>query len=181
MAAGQEDVFQRKHRAGTHLVGHPDGPVLEVDAPLQLLPAAEFHHPAGSRLRKAVGNGVVPVEHSLFVIVLVDKDIFLGGHILAHGLVDIQMVGGQVGDHRDLRAQVHGHELEGGQLQYRPVLGLHTVDVGQQRFSDVAAEVGVVPGGLEQRGDDGGGGGLAVAARHTDGVTGADLKKHLHL
>ena len=50
--AGQEDVFQVEHRALVHGVAHPDGPVSDEDALLELLPAAEPGHAAAGTDRK---------------------------------------------------------------------------------------------------------------------------------
>ena len=91
------------------------------------------------------------------------------------------MVGGQVGDHGDVGAPVHGHQLEGGQLQHGDIPRLHAVHVGQQGLADVAAHIDGLPRRLEQLGDDGGGGGFSVAAGDGDGAAGADLEKDLHL
>ena len=78
----------------------------------------------------------------------------------------IEVVGGDVGHHRDLRALVHADELEAGQLHHshilRPDLGQH----GQQGRTDVAAQMHFAACGLVELGDEGGGGGLAVRAGH---------------
>ena len=91
------------------------------------------------------------------------------------------MVGGQVGDHGDVRAGVHGHQLEGGQLQHRQVVRLDGLDVRQEGTADVAAQMDVIACRFQELGDDGGGGGLAIGAGHGDGLAGADVEEHFHL
>ena len=56
-----------------------------------------------------MGDVVVPVQNHLLLGVLIQKDVLFGRDILLHPLVDVQMVGCQVGDHGDVRAGVHGH------------------------------------------------------------------------
>ena len=113
---------------------------------------------------------------------LIAEDVLLGRHILRHVLVDVQMVGGQIGHHGDMGAAIHGHQLEAGQLQHRPVLRLHIIrldtaagwpmlpptwTVLPAAFSSSAMMVVVVV--LPS---------LPVTAII---VAGADLKEHLHL
>ena len=109
------------------------------------------------------------------------EDVLLGGDVLGHVLVYIQMVGRKVGDHGDVGALGHGHELEAGQLQHGAVVGAHIVRLAQQRVADVAAQPNGLAGGTQQLGDDGGGGSLAVRAGDGDDGTGADAEKDLHL
>ena len=127
------------------------------------------------------GDVVVLIEHGDVVGALIAEDVLLGRHILRHVLVDVQMVGSQIGHHGDMGAAIHGHQLEAGQLQHRPVLRLHIIRLTQQGLTDVAAHVDGSARRLQQLCDDGGGGGLAVAAGDGDHVAGADLKEHLHL
>ena len=58
------------------------------------------------------GDGVVAVEHQQILFPLIAEDVLLSVHILLHILVDVQMVGGQIGYHRPLGAALHVHELE---------------------------------------------------------------------
>ena len=179
--AGQEDVFQVEHRALVHGVAHPDGPVSDEDALLQLLPAAEPGHAAAGTDRKAAGNLVILVQHQQAVRSLVGEDVLLGGDVLLHRFVYVQVVRGQIGDHRDIRALLHGHQLKRRQFQHGHVLWHHPVHVGQQRFADVASHIDALPRRFQQLGNDRSGGGLSVAASHRDGFAGADLEKNLHL
>ena len=48
-------------------------------------------------------------------------------------------------------------------------------------MADIAAHMDGVAGGLQQLGNDGGRGGLAVRSGHGDDGTGANLEEHLHL
>ena len=164
-----------------HLIAHPDGAVSHKDALLQLHLAAEQRHTAAGLGGEAAGNVVVPVQHQQTVRPLVGKDVLLGLDVLLHGLVYVQVVGRQIGDDRDIRALLHGHQLEGGQLQDSDISRLHPVCIGQQRFADIAAQIDVLPRRLEQLGNNRRGGGLAVAPRYRDGFAGADLEEHLHL
>ena len=143
-------------------------PAEEADSP---------HSPPGL----LTGDVVVLIEHGDVAGALIAEDVLLGRHILRHVLVDVQMVGCQIGHHGDMGAAIHGHQLEAGQLQHRPVLRLHIIRLTQQGLTDVAAHVDGSARRLQQLCDDGGGGGLAVAAGDGDHVAGADLKEHLHL
>ena len=109
------------------------------------------------------------------------EDVLLGSDVLRHVPVYIQMVWGQIGHHGDMGAAIHGHQLEAGQLQHRIIVGLHALGVAQQRVADVAAQPHGVPRGLQQLGDDGGSGGLAVGAGDGDDGARAYLEECLHL
>ena len=127
------------------------------------------------------GDIVVCVEHSHVLPALVAEDILLGGHILRHVPVNVQMVGCQIGHDGDVGAVLHGHQLEAGQLQHRVVRSQHPVRLAQQRVADVAAHPHALSGSLQQLGDNGRGGGFPVRAGNGDDGTRADLKEHLHL
>ena len=109
------------------------------------------------------------------------QDVLLGVDILLHVLVDVQMVGGQVGHHRHVRALPHGDQLEAGELHHSAVLRLDGPNLRQQGLADVSTQVDVFPLGLQQLCDNRGGGGLPIAA--SDGVdfAGAELEEDLHL
>ena len=123
--------------------GAPDGIVLQEDAARQRFPTAEQDDPAGGSRGKAPGNVVVLIEYHQTVRRLMGKDVLLGGDVLAHRFVDIQVVGGQIRDHGDIGTSVHGHELEGGQLQHGQILRFHAVHVRQERLADIAAHIHV--------------------------------------
>ena len=109
------------------------------------------------------------------------EDVLLGGDVLRHILVHIQVVGRKVGDHGDVGALGHGHELEAGKLQHSVMVGLHRIRLAQQRVADVAAQPDGFAGGTQQLRDDGGGGGLAVRSGNGDDGTGTDSEEDLHL
>ena len=109
------------------------------------------------------------------------KDVALGGHVLLHGAVDIQMVGGDVGDHRDVRAAAQGNELEAGKLHHRVVLRTHRFNLREEGLADVPPQVDPLPLGPEHLRNKGGGGGLAVAPRHPDNGAGAEVEEHLQV
>ena len=127
------------------------------------------------------GNGIVGVQHQDTGFVLIFENILLGIHIFFHVLVDIQVVGGQVGDQRPLRTALHVHKLEGAEFHHSEVLFAHLAAQGQQRCADVAPQPYPFAGGLQHLGNQGGGCCLPVRARHTDDLARADLKEYLHL
>ena len=109
------------------------------------------------------------------------KDIFLCRNILRIILVNIQMIRRQIGDDGDMRAPSHSHELERAQFQHSGILRLHASGLGQQRVADVPPQVDGFSRRPEQLRNDGGGGGLSVAAGNGQNGTGADLEENLHL
>ena len=110
-----------------------------------------------------------------------EEDVLLGPDVLLYGVVVVQVVGAEVGDHRDMGALLHGHQLEGRQLQHGEVLLHHVGHVRQKGLSDVAPHIDVPPRLLQKLGDDGGGGGLSIAPGDADDAAGAGLEKQLHL
>ena len=126
------------------------------------------------------GDVVIQIEHRPVIGTLVAEDVGLGLGVLLHGVVVVQVVGGQIGDHGDVGALLHGHQLEGGQLQHGVIVVLHAGHIGQQRAADVAAHIDVLPRLLQKLGDQGGGGGFAVAAGHAHQSAGAQLEEQLH-
>ena len=141
----------------------------------------EQPHPA----RRLGGEGerlvIVRIENRNILRCLMCKDICLCSNILCIVLMDVQMIGREVGHHGDVGALGHGHELEGAQLQHRHVPRGDGARLRQQRMADVAPQVHRPPRPLQKLGDDGGGGGLAVAARDSDHRAGTHLEKRLHL
>ena len=91
------------------------------------------------------------------------------------------MIGRQVGDYSNVCAGIHGHQLEGGQLQHCQVVRLDGLDVRQEGTADVAAQMDVIACRFQELGDDGGGGGLAIGTGHGNGLAGADVEEHFHL
>ena len=87
------------------------------------------------------------------------------------------MVGRQIGGHGNMRAFLHGHQLEGAEFQHRHILRRDLRGIAQQRMADVAAHMDNLPLRCQQLGDDGGRGGLSVRAGHRQNGAGADLKK----
>ena len=150
-------------------------------AVVQLCLTAEAAAAAYGAPRLLRRDGVVGVEHGNVAGGLVAENVLLGRYVLCHVLVHVQVIGGQIGHHRDMGTAVHGHQLEAGQLQHRIVLGPHTVGIAQQRVSDIAAYPHCVPCRLQQLGDDGGGRRLTVGAGDGDDGTRADTEELLHL
>ena len=153
---------------------HP-GPALHRVPPAE--PAAFAAHLPG----KAGSDGAVGVQHRRRKGGLVGENIFLGGNVFLHRAVNVQVVGGNVGHHGDLRALPHRKQLEGGKLHHGDVVRLYALDLAEQRPPDVAAQMHRFAALPQHFGDEAGGGCLAVAARHPDHRAGAALQKQLQL
>ena len=102
---------------------------------------AEVNCTVRDTLTLYAGNVVIEVENRRIPCLLVPENIFLGGHVLRHILMHIQMVGRQIGDDSDMGAACHGHQLKAGQFQHGIVIGLHLPRLAKQRLTDVAAHV----------------------------------------
>ena len=124
---------------------------------------------------------VIEVQNQLIILVLMLKLRPLCVDIILIVLVLIQVVGGNIGDHRHIGLAVHAVELEGAELQHGNIVRHGLRDLTQQRVADISAQMHPVPGGFQQFRDDGGGRGLSVAARHRNGLAGTEGKEHLHL
>ena len=181
MDAGELDVGGVQHYPLALRPPADDRGTPEEHAVRHLLPAGEPPHPARGLFSAADRGLVVGIKDGNIPDCLVCKDIFLGSDILSVALVDVQVVGRQVGHNGDAGAPVHGHQLEGAELQHRQIRWRDVRRVAQQRAADVAPQVDGAPGGLQELCDDRGGRGLAVGPGDGDLGTGADLKKDLHL
>ena len=180
MDAGQQDIgLIQDLLQGLPLA--PDDAVPEKDALLRLRQPGELQHPAPGLGDKGMGDRVVPVQDQNVVRLLVEIQVLLGGHVLLHILVDIQVVGGEVGDDGGVGAVGEVHQLEGGQLQHHQIRGLHFVRLIQQRGADVAPQPDPEALLFQQLGDQRGGGGLPVGAGDGDDLRGADGEEGLHL
>ena len=158
-----------------------DRPVLEINAVRgSCLPGEELHG-AGSVRGEGAGDIVVVVQDDLAGPVLMCKDVFLGLDVFGHILMHVEVVGRDVRHDGDIRRAFHRHELEGAELEHRPVCARHFRRFVKQRRADVAAKVHGVALRAQELGRDGRGRGLAVAAGDGDHVAGTDLKEGLHL
>ena len=155
-----------------------DGPIFLPHAVGSLLPGEEMGLP---HTCEGGGNGVIGVQNQQIPLLLEAEDVLLGLHIFLHVLVDIQMVGGQVGDHCPLGASLHVHQLEGAELHHGIVLLLHLPAKGQQGRADVASQPHGLPLGFQHFGNQGGGGGFSVGTGDGNNKAGSHLKEHLHL
>ena len=181
MHAGQQDLTQRQNLSAPLLIGQPDGTVTKIHTlPRAILAAEPNPLSLGSSSQLPCGL-VIIVEDGTAVFILVNVNIHLGGSVLLHGTVVVQMVGRQISEHRDIRALIHGHQLEGGQLQNGKVLRLHSIHIGQQRLADIAAHKHIITCGLQKLADEGGGGGLSVTSGHCDDLAGTGAEKQFHL
>ena len=150
------------------------------------LPDAVGSLPAGEKACFSVapepgGNGIVRIQNQHTVRALESEDVLFGVHIFLHILVNIQMVGGQVGDERPLGAALHIHQLEGAELHNGKILLFHLTAQRKQGRSDIAAQPDGFPGGLQHLGYQRGRGGFSVGTGHRNQGTGTDLEKHFHL
>ena len=127
------------------------------------------------------GDGVLVPQHSPAGRLLIQQDVALCVDILLHILMVIQVVGGHIGHHRHLGALAHTDELEAGQLHHRHILRGDLGQHGQQRRTDIAAQVDPAARRLKEFGDQGRRGGLAVRAGHRHDLTGAQIKEQLYL
>ena len=128
-----------------------------------------------------MGEGVVHVEDQGIAGALRTIDVLLGVHVFRHVPVPVQVVGGQVGDDGDVGAQGEVHELEGAELHHGEVRRVHLLRQGQEGGADVAAQPDLPARLLQQPGDQGGGGRLAVGAGDGDDGAGAHPEEGLHL
>ena len=127
------------------------------------------------------GDRVVGVENQDAAFILVAENVGFRLDIFRHVLVNVQMIGCQIGNHRPGGTALHVHELEGAKLHHRKIRGLHLPHQRQQRRSDIATQPDGFPLGFQHFGDQGGSGGFPVGAGHRQDGTGADLKENLHL
>ena len=179
--AGQANVLRLHDHPLLSVLAADNSLAPQKNAVRRLLAAAEIPHLSRGTAPLLAGNVVIQIENGDVPRLLVAENILLGGHIFRHVLVHVQMIGRQIRHHGNVRALPHGHELEAAQLQHGVVLRTHFIRLTQKRVSDVAAHVDGLSGGLQQLGDDGGGGGLPVRAGDGDERAGADGEKHLHL
>ena len=139
--AGNQDAVCGKQLPLPAALGHHDGAVFHIHAFLQGMLPAEQLHPAGSPSGHLMGQIVVPVEDSDALFPLPAEDVLLGQGILLHGLVDVQVVGRQVGEDGNVRAGREGHELEGGQLQHRNIVWRHCSSLREQGLADIPPQM----------------------------------------
>ena len=136
--------------------------------------------PGGAVAPEGGGDVVVGVQHQKAASVLIAENVLFRVHIFLHILVDVQMVGREVGDHRPLGAALHVHELEGAKLHHGEIRLLHLPRKGKQGRANVAPQ----PDGFSLRfqhfGDQRGGGRFAVGAGDANDRAGADLEERFH-
>ena len=125
-----------------------DGLLIAPDASVHLL--APLEHPTVPPNLRSKGSGdfIARIEHCAGKGTLMQEDVFLGINILLHILVDIQMVGRKIGDHCHRRTLPHGDQLKAGELHHSAILGLDGLDLRQQGFADVAAQMDILTLGL---------------------------------
>ena len=177
--AGEQDGLHG-HDFLRNAVIHPvNYAVFQIGAVFRADPAGEVMGLAVAQQGR--GDGIVGVDHQQAGAVLELVDVLLGLDVLVHVLVDIQVVGGQIGDDGALGAALHVHELEGAELHHGEILLLHFGEERKQGRADVAAQPDLLALGLQKLGDQGGGGGFSVGAGDGDGVAAAQLEEDLHL
>ena len=182
MQAAQLHVLLSQERGHHTVLGHAEHAVLAQEGTVVgVVQAGEPHLLALAVLLHGAADLVLIAQHGTAGRGLVQQDVALGVDVLLHILVVVQMVGGDVGHHGHIGAGMHADELEAGQLYHGHIVGAHLGQHGQQRCTDVAAQMYLAASGLEELGDQGRGGGLAVGAGHSHDGAGAEIKEQFHL
>ena len=174
MHTGEQNILGCQHRLAApenHTVFQPHMAVFAL--------AGEKFCLAGAR--HGAGQFIICIEDQQILLTLIPENMGLGLHIFLHILMDIQMIGCQVGDHCPCGAMEHIHQLEGAQLHHRIILRLHLPHQGQQRRANIAAQPHGFPIGLQHFRNQGGRSGFAVGTGHSQNGAGAEGEEHLHL
>ena len=150
---------------------------IQPGAALHRVPPAEPPAVAPYFRCKTGGCGAVGIQHRGGKGPLVQKNIFLGGNVLLHCSVDIQMVRGHIGHYRNFRALPHGKQLERGKLHHRHIVRLYRFQLREQRPTDIAAQMHRFAALPQHLGNQAGRRGFAVAACHPYDGAGAALHK----
>ena len=170
---GDENVLHRQN--GRSVAA--DNPIIQAHVRLSL-PGEE---PGGAVAPELRRDGVVGVENQKAAFVLVTENVGFCLDVLLHILVNVQMVGSQIGNHRPGRAVGHVHQLEGAQLHHGVILSLHLPYQGQQRGADVATQPDGFSRCLQHFRNQGCGGGFSIGPGHTQQSAGTYFKENLHL
>ena len=102
MDTGQQNIPDIQHRD----IAPVNHTILQTNMGYLSLAGEEM----GNAVAPKIGSdGIVSVENQEIFPGLMAENILFRGHILVHILMDIQMVGGQVGDHRPVGATGHVH------------------------------------------------------------------------
>jgi hypothetical protein len=175
VAAGE---LEQAPRVGV-AVGEDEGAFGAVAADLGAFGGVDEDEAAAlDRPLKVGGPRIVGVEQGEAVIAQADEDARLGVGVALHGLVAVDVVGGEVEDHRDVggvdAALVHGLELEAGALEHERAGGLgargeELAEGGAEGGAEVTADEGAQAARREQGAGEGGDGALAVGAGDEDG------------
>ena len=180
--APQLDVFLGQERCHNAVLGHAEHSVIPQESTIVgLVQAGEPDLLALAVLLHGAADLVLIAKDSAAGLLLVEQDVPLGVDVLLHILVVVEVVGGHVGDDRNVGAGVHADQLEAGQLYHSHILRGHLRQHGQQCCADIAAQVHLAACGLVELGDKGGGGGLAVRTGHGHDLARAELEEQLHL
>ena len=139
--AGQQNIPARQNGRAVEI----DCVALQPDAARRLGRPGEELHRAGRTIRKATGDVIVVVQHQFVALVLEAENLLLGMDVFVHILVDVQVVGGQIGHHGHSGGMGHIHQLEGAEFHYRQIVRLHLPCQRQQRLADVAADPDGLP------------------------------------
>jgi hypothetical protein len=128
----------------------------------------------------AEAGGVVGVEDSKAVAGLGFKEAALGGFVILHGVVAIEVIGSEVETDADGGAEVvDGFQLEAGDFQDVPLIGAGRGNHGGGRGTDVAAHLVGDAGDAEDVTGEGGGGGFAVGAGNGEDGTQEEIAGEL--
>jgi hypothetical protein len=123
--------------------------------------------PSAKLVGEKAALGLVDADHRAIRTALGEEPA-LGGEIAAHPAMPVEVVGGEVGEDRDIGGERAGElDLVGAELQHDHRALPRRVDV-ENAAADVPGEFDGHPGALEEMRDQGRGGGLAVRPRHRD-------------
>ena len=117
-----------------------------------------------SGAHQSCGHIVIRIEDQQIILVLKSENILFRLHIFFHILMDIQMIGGQIGDHRSGGAAAHIHQLEGAEFHHCKIRFCHLGHFIQQGRTNIATQPHGLSIGFQHFRDQRGGSGLSVRA-----------------
>ena len=92
-------------------------------------------------LFKAACNVVFKIEGGTAVLALVGNNVSLCVDIFLHILVNVKMIGRNIGHNRGKRTFFHGNKLKRGKLDNGIIVLVHSVNLIKQRRADISAEI----------------------------------------
>ena len=181
MLAKERDVAHRQHRCHRPSFDHHDVVFSPRRAVGDALIEAEVVHAAlGHASRHLPGHRVVETEDR--VIERVAHETPLGRGVRREIPMAVEVIRRDVEHARDRAAWLaHRFDLERRQLEDHPVRVADRVQTVKHARTDVAAEVDLLAGPLEDRRDERGGRGLAIGAGDAADAGAAAFEHEVHL